>query len=24
VFKTLGVRPESVWTNLKEKERHKG
>ena len=24
VFKTLGVKPESVWTNLKEKERHKG
>ncbi len=24
VFKTLGIKPESVWTNLKEKERHKG
>ena len=24
VFKTLGVKPESVWTNLKEKERQKG
>ena len=24
VFKTLGVKPESVWTNLKEKEHHKG
>jgi prolyl oligopeptidase len=24
VFKTLGVKPESVWTNLKEKERHGG
>ena len=24
VFKTLGVKPETVWTNLKEKERQKG
>jgi prolyl oligopeptidase len=24
VFKTLGIKPESVWTNLKEKESRKG
>jgi prolyl oligopeptidase len=24
VFKTLGIKPESVWTSLKEKEKHKG